>query len=214
MNNFEKQRKELVEELKRQGIKDEKVLNAILKIPRHLFVPKELINQSYGNYPLSVGEGQTISQPYTVAIMLEALELKKGDKVLEIGTASGWNACLIAEIIKPGIVYTTEIIPELVKFSKENIKKLNLKNIRIIKTDGSLGLPEYAPFGKCIITAACPEIPESLIKQLEENGVIVAPVGPKFSQRLIKTVKKKGKLIEEDLGNFIFVPLKGKYGFK
>ena len=213
MDIFKNQRKKLVEEVRGQGIKDRKVLNAILKIPRHLFVPKELINQSYGNYPLSLDKGQTISQPYTAAIMLESLELKKGNKVLEIGTASGWDACLIAEIIKPGVVYTVEITPELVEFAKKNLKKLNIKNVTIIYGDGSQGYGEKAPYDKIILTAACPRIPQPLIEQLKENGIIVAPVGPKYGQKLVKCIKKNGKLSIQELGDFMFVPLKGKHSY-
>jgi len=214
MGKFERQRKELVDVLREEGIKDRKVLDAILKIPRHLFVPKEFLDVAYGNYPLQIGEGQTISQPYTVAFMLQALELKKGDKVLEIGTGSGWNAALIAEIIKPGKVYTTEIMPGLIQFSKKNIAKLNLSNINIIETDGSMGYKKEAPYDKIIVTAAAPKIVEPWIEQLKENGIIVAPVGDLFEQRMIKARKIKGKLEEEELGYFMFVPLKGMYGYK
>jgi protein-L-isoaspartate(D-aspartate) O-methyltransferase len=214
MDKFKKQREELIDELKNQGIKDRNVLGAILKIPRHLFVPKDLIKQSYENYPLEVGKSQTISQPYTVAIMLEALELKKNDKVLEIGTASGWNACLIAEIIKPGIVYTAEIIPELVELAKENIKKIKLKNITVIHTDGSKGLSKYAPFDKIIITAGCPRIPDNLITQLKLNGIFVAPIGSLYSQDMLKIIKKKNGIEIKNLGKYIFVPLKGSGGWK
>lgn len=207
MDKLIKQRKALIEELKEQGINDEKVLRSMLKIPRHLFVPKELMDQSYGNYPLGLGKEQTISQPYTVAFMLENLELEKGDKVFEIGTASGWNACLIAEIIKPGFIYTTEIIPELVKFAENNLKKLNIKNVKVIHHDGSKGLKEYAPFDKIIITAASGKVPDILFTQLKYNGILIAPVGHQYLQNLMKYRKNK-KIESENLGDFVFVPLK------
>ncbi len=207
MKQLESQRKSLIEELKQEGIKDKKVLDAILKIPRHLFVQKEFIDQAYSNYPLPILSSQTISQPYTVAFMLESLELKENDKVFEIGTGSGWNACLIAEICKKGEVITTEIIPSLVKFAKKNVKKFNFKNIKLLNIDGSQGYKKEAPFDKIIITAACSEIPEILLKQLKNNGILVAPVGSEFSQSMMIIKKKDRKIIKEDLGDFIFVPL-------
>jgi protein-L-isoaspartate(D-aspartate) O-methyltransferase len=211
---FTSKRIVLVENLISQGIEDKKVLEAIEKIPRHLFVPKEEIDRAYYNIPLEIKKGQTISQPYTIAVMLEALELKKGNKVLEIGSCSGYNSALISYLVgNKGFVYTLEIVPELVKISKKNIKKLGIKNVKILKKDGSLGLPKHAPYDKIIITAACPRIPEPLIKQLKEKGIIVAPVGPRFSQRMIKAVKIKGKLRKTSLGFFMFVPMKGKYGY-
>jgi len=212
---FTRKRIALVETLRGQGIEDEKVLEAFGKIPRHLFVPKEELDLAYHNIPLEVAKGQTISQPYTIAVMLEALELKKGDKVLEVGSCSGYNAALIAHIIgEKGFVYTTEIVPELVAISEHNLNKMKIKNIKIIATDGSLGWPENAPYDKIIITAACPKIPPPLIEQLKEKGIIVAPVGPRFSQRMIKAVKEKEKLKHESLGFFMFVPLRGKYGYR
>jgi protein-L-isoaspartate(D-aspartate) O-methyltransferase len=211
---FAVKRKELVVTLRQEGIHDEKVLDAFEKIPRHLFVPKEFLDLAYHNMPLEIAEGQTISQPYTIAVMLEALELKKGDKVLEIGSCSGYNAALIAHIVgKSGFVYTTEIIPKLAAVSENNISKIKIRNIQIIAADGSLGWPENAPYDKIIVTAACPKMPPPLIKQLKERGIIVAPVGTMWSQQVIKAVKIRGKITEESLGFFVFVPLKGKYGF-
>ena len=207
------QNQKLIEHLRLTGIKDERVLQAILEIPRHLFIPKLMWNIAYADDALPLEHGQTISQPYTVAIMLEAIELKKGNKVLEVGTASGWNACLIAKIIDPGIIYTTEIIKELVEYSKNNIKKLNIKNIKVIHTDSSQGYSKEAPYDKIIVTCACKEIPLPLLKQLKNNGIIVAPVGSKYSQQMIKITKQGKNLKKEYLGDFIFVPLKGKYGF-
>jgi protein-L-isoaspartate(D-aspartate) O-methyltransferase len=212
--NHEQQNKELVEALKEQGIHDESVLDAILKIPRHLFVPKEYLDQAYGNYPLPLAGQQTISQPYTVAFMLQALELKRAQKVLEIGTGSGWNAALIARIVgEKGTVYTTEIVPELIEFSNENLRKFNFKNLKIIETDGSKGCKAKAPFDRVIATAACPSIPQPWIDQLENNGIIIAPIGPLFGQRMIKAKKVKGRIQKENLGYFVFVPLKGEYGY-
>src|SRR3989344_6298222 len=157
----------LIQLLKEEGIKDSNVLKTMLKVDRKLFVPKEHQDQAYGNYPIPIGNNATISQPFTVAFMLEKLELKKGLKVLEVGTGSGYNAALIAEIIKPGIIYTTEIIRGLAGLAKKNIEKLHLTNIKIIYTDGSKGYKKEAPYDRIIVTAACDELPEALVKQLK-----------------------------------------------
>lgn len=195
-------------------IKDKKVIDAFKKVPRELFVAEERKEEAYGDYPLPIGEGQTISQPTTVMIMTKALELKEGDKVLEIGSGSGYQAAIIAKIVKnKGKVTSTEIVEYLVELAKINIKKLKLKNVEIIKHDGSKGYVKEAPYDKIIITAACPRIPKPLIEQLREGGIIVAPVGDMNEQSMIRGRKTKGKLVEENLGNFMFVPLKGKHGY-
>ena len=193
-------------------IKNKKVIEAFKKIPREKFI-KEHKDEAYGDYPLSIGEGQTISQPTTVMIMTEALELKEGNKVLEVGSGSGYQAAIISEIVgNKGKVISTEIIGKLAEFAKENIKKLNIKNVEIIKHDGSKGYEKEAPYDRIIVTAAAPKIPKLLIEQLKENGIIVAPVGNLLEQAMIKGIKNNGRLEEENLGNFMFVPLKGKYG--
>ncbi|MBL7147432.1 MAG: protein-L-isoaspartate(D-aspartate) O-methyltransferase [Nanoarchaeota archaeon] len=191
-------------------VKNQELIKAFKKIKREDFVLNK--EEAYLDIALPILEKQTISQPSTIMIMLEALELKKGDKVLEIGTGSGYNASLIAEVVKPANVYTTEIIPELVEFAKNNLKKANITNVKVFNTDGSKGLLKYSPYDKCIVTAACPEIPKPLISQLKNNGILIAPVGS-YSQIMVKITKKNNELIKENLGNFVFVPLKGKYGF-
>jgi len=211
MRRFEQARKEMVKVCAEMGIKDKRVLDAMLKVARHLYVPENLGSEAYGNYPLPIGSGQTISQPYTVAFMLEALELKKRDKVLEVGTGSGWNAALIAEIVKPGKVFTTEIVEELVKSAKKNLRKY--KNVKVIRVDGSAGYKKEAPYDKIIVTAACPSVPNPLVEQLKDNGILIAPVGEEYGQDMVKITKKKGKLVEKYLGSFVFVPLKGEYGY-
>ncbi len=205
-------KKQLLEELKNQGITDKKVLNSIKKIKRELFVPKKYKDQAYENHPLPIKKNQTISQPYTVAFMLQALDLKKQDKVLEIGTGSGYNSALIQEITKT-TVYTTEIIKDLVTFAKDNLKKAKIKKVKVFHYDGSKGLEKYKPYDKIIITAACPELPKNLIKQLKDKGILVAPIGSRYSQNMYKITKNKDKIKIENLGNFIFVPLTGKYGY-
>jgi protein-L-isoaspartate(D-aspartate) O-methyltransferase len=209
---YEQQRKEMADACKREGIKDKAILDAIMKVHRHLFVPKGMGDSAYGNYPLPIGAGQTISQPYTVAFMLQALELKKGHKVLEVGTGSGWNAALIAEMVKPGKVYTTEIVPELAVFARKNLKKYS--NAEVVAVDGSAGYKKEAPYDRIVVTAACPRIPMPLIKQLADEGVLVAPVGEEYGQQMMQLKKKGDKILERNLGSFVFVPLIGKYGFK
>ena len=195
-------------------IKDKKVIEAFEKIPRELFIRKEQKDEAYGDYPLSIGRGQTISQPTTVMLMTEALELKEGDKVLEIGTGSGYQAAIIAKIVgNKGKVFSTEIIKELAEFSRKNIEKLKLRNIEIIECDGSKGHEKEAPYDKIIITAACPKIPKPLVHQLKEGGIIIAPVGNLNEQIMVKGKKKNEMLIEEKLGIFAFVPMKGKFGY-
>lgn len=205
----------MIQELENQGIRDRKVLEAMEKIERHEFVPREVENEAYSNTPLPIGYGQTISQPYTVAYMLELLELEKGAKVLEIGTGSGYNAILIAEIVgSKGKVYSVEIIPELVKFSKENIRKTGLKNVEIIMGDGGRGYEKEKPYDRIIITAAAKEIPPDLLKQLKEGGILVAPLGERDMQTMTKIRKTKKKITKKEFGGFIFVPLTGKYKTK
>ena len=193
-------------------IKDKKVIEAFKKIPREEFL-KDRKEEAYSDYALSIGEGQTISQPTTVMIMTEALELKEGHKVLEIGTGSGYQAAIISKIVgSKGKLISTEIIPELAEFAKNNIKKLKIKNVEIIRRDGSKGYAKQAPYDRIIVTAASPEIPNPLIRQLKENGIIIVPVGNLVEQMMIKGIKKGNKLIQEEIGQFMFVPLKGKYG--
>jgi protein-L-isoaspartate(D-aspartate) O-methyltransferase len=209
---FEESKNNLIAELRLEGIKDEKVLGAFSEIPRHLFVPKEMFNESYHNVALPIGYGQTISQPYTIAVMLEALELKPGDKVLEVGTGSGYNAALIGHIIgRKGKLFTTEIVPELAEESKKKLSNLNIKNVKVVVCDGSLGYDKEKPYDKIIVTAACREIPPRLLEQLRNNGVLVAPVGHTYEQEMLK-VKKVGKKLDvKNLGFFVFVPLKGAF---
>ena len=195
-------------------IKDRKVIEAFRKIPREEFIEESRREESYGDYPLPIGEGQTISQPTTVAIMTQALELEEGHKVLEVGSGSGYQAAIITEIIgTKGKIISTEIVPELAELAKNNIKKLALKNIEILNYDGSKGYAKEAPYDRILVAAASPKIPKPLIDQLKENGVIIIPVGNMLEQAMIKGRKTNGKLSEEILGDFVFVPLKGKYGY-
>ncbi|AEH45017.1 protein-L-isoaspartate O-methyltransferase [Thermodesulfatator indicus DSM 15286] len=210
---YQKARERMVQtQIAARGIKDPRVLAAMLKVPRHLFVEEALKDQAYGDYPLPIGEGQTISQPYIVALMTEALELKGPEKVLEIGTGSGYQAAILAELAR--WVYSIERYPSLARRAKKILESLGYNNVIIKVGDGTKGWPEAAPFDAIIVTAAGPKIPEPLIEQLKDGGRLVMPVGDEWSQYLIKVTKKGDQLIKENLGAVRFVKLVGEYGFE
>jgi protein-L-isoaspartate(D-aspartate) O-methyltransferase len=194
-----------------RGIRDERVLKAMKKVPRHLFVDESIQYKAYDDIALPIDEGQTISQPYMVAIMTELLELKGNEKVLEVGTGSGYQAAILAELSKE--VYTIERFAVLVEEAEKRFHFLGYNNIHISVGDGTLGWKEEAPFDRVMITAATPEIPEPIMGQLSAEGIIVAPVGERFSQQLIKVKKSKGRILEERHTPCVFVPLVGKYGW-
>jgi protein-L-isoaspartate(D-aspartate) O-methyltransferase len=194
-------------QIQNRGITDSEVLNAMRKVPRHLFIPKEYQGDAYNDYPLPIGYGQTISQPYIVAYMTEVLKPGKKMKALEIGTGSGYQAAVLAEIVDK--VYTIEIVPELAVESADRLKKLGYENIICKYGDGYQGWPEHKPFDLIIVTAAAEQIPQPLIDQLAENGRLVIPVGsPAAVQELILITKKNGKAIEKRLTYVRFVPFK------
>ncbi|MCM8800265.1 MAG: protein-L-isoaspartate(D-aspartate) O-methyltransferase [Candidatus Omnitrophica bacterium] len=198
-------RKNMVKtQIEARGIKDRKVLEAMLKVERHKFVPEELKAFSYDDGPLPIGEGQTISQPYIVALMTELLELKGDEKVLEIGTGSGYQAAILAELAKE--VYTIEIIEVLAEKAKKVLKELGYKNIYVRVGDGYLGWPEKAPFDAIIVTCAPSQIPKALIEQLKEGGRLVIPVGD-FFQNLKLVIKRKNKIYIKDILPVAFVPM-------
>lgn len=208
---FQKQRERMVNlQIRARGIKDELVLNAMKKVPRHLFVPKSRISEAYDDGPVPIGYGQTISQPFIVAYMTEIINPSKCKKVLEIGSGSGYQAAVLAEIVDS--VYTIEIITELYKEAKERLEKLGYKKIKIKNADGYYGWKEYAPFDAIIVTAAAEFVPPPLIEQLNEGGKIVIPVGsPFFTQTLILVEKKNGKTYSKSLIPVRFVPfIRGK----
>jgi protein-L-isoaspartate(D-aspartate) O-methyltransferase len=206
-------RKRMVkEQLIPRGINDQRVLDAFYKIERHKFVPQNLWDSAYGDFPVGIGEGQTISQPYIVALMTECLSLVGQEKVLEIGTGSGYQAAILAELAKE--VYSIERFGKLAKKAQAILAELGYHNIKIKVGDGSLGWPEAAPFDRIIITAASPRIPLPLTEQLKENGKLVLPLGETFSQVLTVVEKKKGKLESIGVCSCVFVPLVGKYGWK
>ncbi len=206
------ERTRMVEYLRQQGVQ-EAVLEAMLRVKRHLFVPPERSDQAYGDYPLPIGEGQTISAPHMVAMMCDYLDLKKGDKVLEVGAGSGYHAAVIAELIGvEGHLYTVERIPWLVEFSMKNMKRAGYKNVTVTHGDGTLGLPEHAPYDKISVTCAAPDVPPPLIEQLKTGGKMVIPLGG-YTQKLYLLEKKNG--IEKNRKcDVVFVPLIGRYGFR
>lgn len=195
-----------------RGIKDNRVLEAMRKVPRHLFMPRSLWGSAYEDNALPIGEGQTISQPYMVAVMTELLQLTGYEKVLEIGTGSGYQAAVLAELARE--VYTIERIESLANNARESFAGLGYSNVVVITGDGSRGFEEKAPFDRIIITAAAPQIPAIIITQLKEGGIVVAPVGERFSQIVVKGRKEKGVLVEEFQVPCVFVPLVGEYGWK
>ncbi len=210
---MEKDKNSLVKYWKSENVvKDEKIISAFMKIPRENFVLKEDLYQAYGDYPLDINYGATISQPTTVVIMLESLDVKKGNKVLEIGTGSGYSSALLSVLVRnEGKIYSTEIVKELAEFARKNLKKLNIKNVKVFHCDASKGLKKYSPYDRIILHAASEDIPNELIKQLKDNGIFLGPIGNRYSQNLIKITKLKNKIVKENLGDFIFVPLKRKY---
>jgi protein-L-isoaspartate(D-aspartate) O-methyltransferase len=194
-----------------RGIKDERVLDAMRTVPRHLFIPSDLRYMAYADAPLPIGNRQTISQPYIVALMTELLELNGMERVLEIGTGSGYQAAILAALTKT--VYTVERISELAQHSLKVFQELGIKNIQIFERDGSSGLPEFAPFDAIIVTAAAPRVPSPLQEQLAENGRLVLPVGSRDGQILERWRKKGNKLQSEHIAPVAFVPLVGDFGW-
>jgi protein-L-isoaspartate(D-aspartate) O-methyltransferase len=204
-------RNKLVKKLVEKGIKDERVLAAIGKVPRHVFFENALLDHAYQDKAFPIGEGQTISQPYTVAFQTEKLEIKPGDKVLEIGTGSGYQACVLLEV--GAKVYTIEYNRKLYERCKDFLPTLGYKPF-FFYGDGSKGLPAKAPYDKIIVTAGAPVVPTALTDQLLEGGILIIPVGDREKQMMLRIRKKNGKLIQEEFENFAFVPLLGEQGWK
>lgn len=212
-NGFTEARENMVKyQIEARGVRDEKVLKAMRTVERHLFVTPEYHSQAYNDYPLPIGDGQTISQPYIVALMTEMLNLQADDKVLEIGTGSGYQAAVLAEICDS--VFTIEIFESLGKQAKQLLNALGYKNVYVKVGDGYRGWPEHAPFDGIIVTCAPTHVPDPLIEQLCEGGRLVIPVGEKYSQILVLYVKKNGKLKEMDNVPVRFVPMINDEGEK
>jgi protein-L-isoaspartate(D-aspartate) O-methyltransferase len=210
---YDRLREEMVDkQIKRRGISDPLVLSAMLKVPRHLFVSEALMDQSYGDHPLPIGEQQTISQPYIVAEMTQALELKKDDRVLEIGTGSGYQAAVLAEIVFR--VYTIERIYSLYVKTRKLFDELRYFNIVTKYSDGTSGWSDESPFDAIIVTAGAPDIPKILISQLAVGGRMVIPVGNQYDQELMRVYKDEKGFHTENLGGCRFVKLVGEYGWR
>lgn len=205
--DFTQQRRRLIEQLKAEGINSSAVLNAMLKVPRHEFVPPTQRHNAYQNRPLSIGHGQTISQPFIVAYMTEAASIAPGERVLEIGTGSGYQAAILAELAKE--VYTIEIIPELAEGARLVLSKLGYKNVQVRAGNGYEGWEEHAPFDAIVVTAAPDEIPQRLVDQLAVRGKMVIPVGSTFQEMVIITRGESG-IVERRTIPVRFVPMTGK----
>jgi len=203
---FASDRQRMVEyQLRGRGIRDERVLDAMARVPRHEFVPERFHAQAYEDHPIPIGYGQTISQPYIVALMLEALALEPTDKVLEIGTGSGYQTALLAELAAS--VYSIERHAGLAQNAERVLAKLGYTNIVVLVGDGSEGLPQHAPFDAIIVSAAAPELPPTLVEQLRDGGRMVIPVGPAHAQELQLVQKQLGQVLVSYLEGCRFVPL-------
>ncbi|MCS7253157.1 MAG: protein-L-isoaspartate(D-aspartate) O-methyltransferase [Armatimonadota bacterium] len=210
---FERLRAHMVQtQLRARGIKDERVLKAFMEVPRHRFVLPENIKEAHEDHPLPIGFGQTISQPFMVATMTEALSLRGDEKALEVGAGSGYQAAILGKLCKE--VYAIERIPELAERAKRTIEELGYTNVHIVVGDGTLGLPEHAPYDAIVVSAAAPDIPPALIEQLSDGGRLVIPVGSQYSQVLIRVTKSGGRIKREEICACVFVPLIGKYGWQ
>ena len=212
IQSYAGQRRKMVEEqLVERGVKDLRVLEAMSRVPRHLFAQKSLEHRSYGDTPLPIGENQTLSQPYIVGAMTEALGLKGEERVLEIGTGSGYQTAIIAELARQ--VFTIERLNNLCRKAQKILEGLSYMNIVFKMFDGTYGWPDQAPFDAILITASAREIPESLIKQLGDGGRLLAPIGEADKQKLVLLTKSGARVSRRDLGDCKFVPLIGKYGW-
>lgn len=207
------ERNRMVErQIEARGVRNPRVLAAMREIPRHLFIPSPYDRSAYEDSPLPIGSGQTISQPYIVALMTELLKPEPEDNVLEIGTGCGYQAAILAKLVRK--VTSVERIPAVADLARSNLAALGISNVKIQTADGTLGYPENAPYNGIIITAATPSVPKPLIEQLAENGRLVAPVGGREIQELVVLSKRKGIISQELHGGVRFVPLIGEHGWE
>lgn len=212
LDRFAAQRQVMVDtQLRTRGIADERVLDAMARVPRHEFVARIYREQAYEDHPIPIGEGQTISQPYIVAFMMEMLQLKPTDTVFEVGTGSGYQTALLAEVSRH--VYSVERHASLAREAEATLERLGYSNLRIIVGDGSMGAPQFAPFDAIIVSAAAPQAPPALIEQLAEGGRMIVPVGPSASQELQLVREREGHVLVTRLEGCRFVPLVGDQGY-
>ena len=213
IDSFLTQRRSMVEsQLRGRGIRDERVLAAMFRVPRHEFVSEEHRDQVYEDHPIPIGEGQTISQPYIVAIMLEALAFNPSETVLEIGTGSGYQTALLSELTRQ--VYSVERHEALARAARATLARLGFNNVEVFVGDGSRGLPDRAPFDAIVVSAAAPQIPPPLFEQLREGGRMVIPVGPAHAQELQLVRKHEGQPVVTSMEGCRFVPLIGSEGYR
>jgi len=194
-----------------RGISDERVLAVFYKVEREKFIPSDLREDAYGDFPLSIGEGQTISQPYMVALMTQSLELKGCERVLEIGTGSGYQTAILTELSEE--VYSVERIKSLAQKAESLLKKLGYSKVKIFVSDGTMGWEEFSPYDRILVTAGAKQVPQPLVNQLKDEGIMVIPVGSIYSQELKVIRKKKGRVRSTTVERCVFVPLIGKYGW-
>jgi len=212
VNDYALRRRRMVQDqIAARGIRNPRLLAVMEEIPRHLFVDEALYSQAYNDHPLAIGQGQTISQPYMVAIMSEAMELTGGEKVLEIGTGSGYQTAILARLAD--WVYSIEYLPELSRRAQEALERLKIFNVNLEVGDGSKGWPAKAPFDAIMVTAGAPAVPQPLVDQLAQGGRLVVPVGDRHLQTLMRVTKRGDETIQEDLGGCRFVDLKGEHGW-
>jgi protein-L-isoaspartate(D-aspartate) O-methyltransferase len=212
-DRYAENRREMVErQIKARGIRDERVLDSMREVPRHLFVPPSFGSRAYDDTPLPTSEGQTISQPYIVAWMTELLGLEGDEVVLEVGTGSGYQAAILCRLAK--YVYTVERIASLARSAEEKLSSLGIDNFEVIVGDGTQGFAEHAPYGAIMVTAGAPGIPAPLVEQLEEGGRMVIPVGPSSLQVLTLVERKDDRVITTEMGSCVFVPLVGRDGWE
>jgi len=212
-DTYDGYRQKLVETVRSRGIRDLAVLKAIAEVPRHLFVPEALRSNAYDDNALPIGHGQTISQPSTQALSIQALQLKGTEKVLEIGTGSGYQTALLAAIVPQ--VFSIERMPVLLEQARQALKAAGVNNVSLLLGDGTIGWRQYAPYDAIVISAASPDVPEPLIEQLAPGGRLVVPLGPRGHQVLtLVTRDQQGRVSRTKLGDVVFVPLLGRHGFE
>lgn len=215
-SNYELRRQALIKHLIRWGyLRTPEIIKAMAQVPRHLFVPDRVKEQAYEDYPLEIGLGQTISAPHMVAIMLESLDLRKGHKVLEIGTGFGYHSAVASLVVgETGKIYTIERYSELAEQARKNLASIGIKNVYVVVGDGSKGLEQFAPYDRIFATCGTPKIPLPLTEQLKENGKLLLPVGGRYMQDLILVEKKDHEIETKNLGGCMFVPMIGEEGFR